>query len=179
MRSFWFMAMNMLLLLATGLIWLIFGYEDSTAYLFPHEGAKVYFDEYHGEGYEAIESVTYIGAPKVRGNYPSKMKGVINGEETTSDIIEHALMDVDPTFNLNLFGCPEGLSAKRTEEGWVYEVTPKIQSHNHRKSIEACIGITIAGVYEVSKVLREAHAEEIKADQERKSSWENAPRPTT
>ena len=153
-------------------------HEGSTAYLYPHEEAKVYFDSFHNEGYESIQSATYIGDSRFPRKMPSKMKGVINGKEISSEYRSYDLRKIDPAFEqLGMFSCPDGLSAKRSDAGWVYEVTPEIKNTKHRKVIEDCIGKAVAGIYEIKKLLDIADADEIKAAQERKESWETAPKP--
>lgn len=152
-------------------------YVDSTAYLYPHEEAKVYFDNFHEEGYESIESVTYIGRPHNPLRMAPKIRGVVAGQKVSSEHRGYDLAKIKDAFGLSLFNCPEGLSAKRSDAGWVYEVTPEIKDTKHRKSIEACIGMTVAGVYEAKKLLDVIDADEIKEAKERKESWETAPRP--
>ena len=159
-------------------------YESKTAYLYPHEEAKVYFGNFHDEGYESIDSVKYIGKPNHPLLLPSELEGVVDGETASSEVtmftpaaIIEALIEIDKVFQMNRYGCPDGLSAYRSENGWIYEVTPKIKSKKHRKEIESCLGMTIAGVYAVNNAIYESEISEKKAEKERKASWETAPKP--
>lgn len=164
--------------------WFVFYHESSEAYLYPHEKAQEFFDVFHDEGYESIESVAYIGMPEHPLILPSELKGMVDGKEVDSNVTVFstknkikALTDVSKAFQMNVHGCPEGLSAIRSEAGWVYEVTPSIQSKKHREDIEECLGLTIAGVYEIKKTFDKAGVDDPKEAEARKASWENAPRP--